>query len=206
MEDPLRRIKKGEEGLEQLRDYFVHEHSDIRAYELRERIMEYIASSEDGYVEFHELYGYNENHDLAEGSISHFRKGKTYIYKDLTTVTKSDGRTFKNVAYTLIAPDKKGRYNIMMIVPNTEDKSKIEITDQIGTTAEKRVTLDMANDIPRKYYGIFNRAFEAMVVVDEEQRKYKEERRKTAERRKHLKINMVLRYYRLKTNKLQSFF
>ena len=184
MEKPLRKIKKGEEGLEQLRDYFAQKHSDSMAYELRKRITEYIASSGDGYAEFYELYGYNENHDLAEGMISHFRKGETYIYKETTTVTKADSeKTFKQVSYTVIAPDKKGRYNLMMIFSDTTDKGKIEIIDKIGTTAEERVTLDIADDIPRKYYDIFNRAFDAMVIVDDKQRKYQEEKKKAEEKK-----------------------
>ncbi len=175
--EKLRKVKKGEEGLNQLRDHFASVSGDYRAYELKNILSECIARSDDGYAAYDEIYGYNEDHDFAEGVISSYKHGDTYIHKETTTVTKAEGGTSNKMEYTVIKPDKKGRYNIMTIETYKKEPAKIIICDKIGTNAETKTVIDLAHDFPNKYNDLFNRAFDAMVTVDTREREYNREKK-----------------------------
>lgn len=185
--EKLRKIKKGEEGLNQLRDYFANS-SDNRAYGLNNIISECIARSEDGFDARYELYGYNENHDLAEGVISSFKSGETFIHKDRTTVTKADGSTSNKMAYTVIKPEK-GRYNIMTIEVYKKEPSKLIINDKIGTNAETKEVIDLTNDFPRKYNNLFNKAFDAMGKIDDKEIQYIVDMKQSKENDANIEMN-----------------
>lgn len=183
----LKKIKKGEEGLKQLHETFRDANWRAADYNFdwlgMERIIDDCLKAEEGsFDRKYEMYGYNTDHDLSEGTISTLKKNDMFIRKNTRKITRAEGKVESSVKYIVISKGEDEKYSIMVVAPGKVDGNMtLHITTNLGMAKEQTQDIDITKDIPKKNVSIFNNAFKAIYAVEDAENKYKEE--KEAERR-----------------------
>lgn len=171
-----KKLKKGEEGLKQLREFFSSSHDFYRDIKL---IDDFLAEKEIPFKVFYDVYGYNLDHDYVDGKISTFKKDDLFIREDKTRFIQSDGKVEIHADYVIISKGKNGRYSIMKVVPKEIDgKKSFYVTTDFGLKTEKGLKIDLTQEIPDKVAPIFAKVDDALKIFKEAEKQYKIERDK----------------------------
>ena len=173
----LTKIKKGEEGLKELQNFF--KDADYRSpdynfkYLSMRRIIDTFFVAQN-FEKKYDMYGYNENHDFAESTFSILKRDDLFVHKNKHTIKRANGEVKTTFEYTVISQGKDGRYNIMAVEPkNVDGKMTLLVTTNLGMASEKSQEIDITKDIPKDQVSTFAKAFVAINAVEDAENNYK---------------------------------
>ncbi len=173
-----KKLSKGERGLRELRTFIKQADISSSSYKISwfgmdKRIDECLAMKNDTFERRYDSNGYDYDHNYIESKLSILKRDNMYVYKDKSRCTSSEGKVSIVTDYVIISADEKGVYSVMEVTPSKNGHEvTLNITANIGTTAEEKQTIDLTRDIPKKSLAIFAKAVVGINAVEDAEEKY----------------------------------